>query len=382
MDANANPFVQNANSRAMVLANSISMRQQIYQETITNFVSGQAMQRNLPLRNVGMVKKLFITITATIAQAAAETLTKTTFGPSNFFSNVTFSDYANYQRINTTGWHLHMLASVKNRMVFGAAVTTDTPTGFGSSGPAIITAPTTITTAQTVTMTYEIPFAYSDSDLTGAVLANVVNANAYLAFTINPNLIVASGANPVQAMYQSSSADRGVMSSCTITVYQDYLDQLPQMNGQLVAPAIDLATVYGIYNTQLTGLAVNQDNPISYANYRRFLSTIAIYDNAGVLSTTSADINRWKLQAANMTNIFDVPPMLVKMEERKLIMDSFPIGSYYFSHRDKPIDTKVNGNMNLIMNPATVTGASSQILIGFEYLALLNQVAQAGSVLQ
>jgi hypothetical protein len=381
MDANANPFAVNMQNRALVLANSISMRQQIYQETITNFVVGQAMSRNIQLRNVGMVKRLYMTIQATVEQAAAETLTRTAFGPANFLSNITFSDYANYQRINTTGWHLHMLASVKNRAVFGGAFTSDTPTGFGSTVP-VISAPASITTAQTVYMVYEIPFAYSNDDLTGAVLANVVNANAYLNFTINPNIIVASAGNPVQAMYQSSTADRGAVSSINVAIYQDYLDQLPQMNGQLVGPAIDLATVYGIYNTQLTGLAVNMDNPISYANYRRFLSTITVYDNAGVLSTTGADVNRWKLQAANMTNIFDVPPWLVKMEERKLIMDNFPIGAYYFSHRDKPIDTKVNGNMNLLLNPASVTNSTSQCLIGFEYLALLNQVAQAGSVLQ
>lgn len=381
MDQNANPFAQNMQARQLVLANATPMRQIIAQETITNFVVGQAMTRNVPLRNVGMVKRLYLQITATVAQAASETLTRTAWGPANFISNFTFSDYANYQRINSTGWHLTSIATVKNRATFAAAFTTDTPMGFGSTVP-VISAPASITTAQTVNMMYEIPFAYSDTDLTGAVLANVVNANAYLQFTINPNIIVASTGNPVQAMYQSSSADRGAVSSITYTLYQDYLDQLPQANGQLIGPAIDLATVYGIYNTQLTGLAQNQDNPISYANYRRFLSTTCVYDNAGVLSTTGADINRWKLQAANMTNLFDVPPVMVKLEERKAIMDNFPIGSYYFSHRDRPIDTKVNGNMNLIVNPASVTNSTSQVLIGFEYLALLNQVAQAGSVLQ
>lgn len=379
--AEQNPFVANANARALVLANSVNMRQQIAQETITDFTPGNALTRNIPLRNVGMVKRLYLTIEATIEQSAAETLTRSAFGPANFLSNITFSDYANYQRINTTGWHLHFLASVKNRAVFGGAFTSDTPTGFGSVVP-VISAPATITTAQKVYMIYEIPFSYSDTDLTGAVLANVVNANAYLQFTINPDLIVATGANDVQAVYKSSTSARGKVSNITYTLYQDYLDQLPQIDGRLVGPAIDLATVYGIYNTQLTGLAVNADNPISYANYRRFLSTITVYDNDGVLSTTGNDINRWKLQAANMTNIYDVPPWLIKMEERKLIMDNFPIGSYYFSHRDKPIDTKVNGNMNLIINPASVTSARSQVLIGFEYLALLNQVAQAGSVLQ
>lgn len=382
MSPQINPYEQNAQARRAVLSMSVPMKQRIWSGTFNDYVAGNAKTFNIPLRNVGLVRRLYMVIRATIAQGAAETQNRTTFGPANFLSNFTFADYSNYQRINTTGWHLHMLASVKNRAVFGAAFTNDTPTGFGATVP-VISAPASITTAQTVNMVYEIPFAYSNDDLTGAVLANVVNANAYIQFTINPNLFVSSTGNPVQAMYQSSTAQLGVMSSYTIEIYQDYLDQLPEIQpGVLFLPAIDLQTNYGIYNTQMTGLAVNADNPISYTNYRRFLSTIAVYDNAGVLSPTGADVNLWKLQAANMTNIFELPPVMVKMEERKAIMDNFPIGSYYFSHRDKPIDTKVNGNMQLLLNPATVTSANSICLIGFEYFGLQNQLAQAGSVLQ
>lgn len=281
MSPQINPYEQNAQARRAVLSMSVPMKQRIWSGTFNDYVAGNAKTFNIPLRNVGLVRRLYMVIRATIAQGAAETQNRTTFGPANFLSNFTFADYSNYQRINTTGWHLHMLASVKNRAVFGAAFTNDTPTGFGATVP-VISAPASITTAQTVNMVYEIPFAYSNDDLTGAVLANVVNANAYIQFTINPNLFVSSTGNPVQAMYQSSTAQLGVMSSYTIEIYQDYLDQLPEIQpGVLFLPAIDLQTNYGIYNTQMTGLAVNADNPISYTNYRRFLSTIAVYDNAG-----------------------------------------------------------------------------------------------------
>ncbi len=380
-NAAPNPFQQNMMNRNAVLTRGVPMLQRIYSETITNYVNGSGMQRNIPIKNVGLARRLYIRVNGTVAQGAAETQSRTTFGPANFFSNVTFADYSNYQRINTTGWHLHMLATAKNKAVNAAAYTSDTPTGFGST-QALISAPASVTTVQPFAMLYEIPFAYSNDDLTGAVLANIVNANAYLSFTINPSLFVASTGNPTQAMYRSSTAQLGVMASVTIEIYQDYIDQLPMTpDGKMALPALDLSNVYGIYNTQVTGLAANSDNPINYTNYRRFLSTMAIYDNAGVLNA-GTDINTFKLQAANMTNIFDLPPAMIQFLSTRKIMGQFPLGSYYFDHREKPIDTVMNGNMQLLFNPSTVTNSTSTLLVGFEYIALLNQVAQAGSVIQ
>lgn len=385
--ADMSPLQMNAMARQAVIAGSTPMLQRIFDQTFTGYIAGQAMDFTCSLQNTGFIRRLYMVITATVGVGAAETQTLTTFGPANFLSNVTFQDYSNTQRINTTGWHLHMLASVKNRAVFGGAFTNDSPTGFGGTVP-VISAPASYTTAgQTINMLYEIPFAYSNDDLSGAILAQVTNAAAYIKCTVNPQLFVSSTGNPVSAVYKSSTATLGVMPSFRVQIFQDYLDQLPEVkgpNGQnvLFLPQIDMLTQYGIYNTQMTGIAANSDNPLSYVNYRRYLSTICVYDNAGVLSPTGADVNRWKLAAANQTNIFDLPPVMVKLRERMAIMDNFPIGSYYFSHRDKPIETVQNGNMQLLFNPATVTSSQSIVLVGFEYLGLQSQLAQAGSVLQ
>lgn len=371
----------NLQNRQLTLGTSIEMTQSIYKETINNYVSGNALSRNIPIKNVGLTKKLLVFITATVQQGAAETQTLTNFGPANIFSNVQFADYSNYVRINTTGWHLDAVATAKAKMPYASAYTTNNPVKTGGNYPVKV-APTTVTTAQTMNMVYEIPFAYTDDDLTGAILSQVLNANAYFSYTLNPNLFATSTGNPVQSVYQSSTAQLGAMPSITVEIYQIYLDQLPQQNGVMILPAIDLSNVYGLYNTSVSGIASNSDNPYNFTNYRQFLSTFVIYDNNGVLAA-GTDINRFKLQAANMTNIWDVSPVVAKtIFERKIIGDDFPVGSYYFDFRRKPISTSVNGNMQLLLNPSGVTNNNSQFLMGLEYIALLNQVAQAGSVLQ
>lgn len=380
--ADQNAMPTNMAYRNLVIQTATKMKQLVSTETIASWTPGSFVQRNIAIKNVGLTTKLYLQISVTIAQAAAETLTRTTFGPANLISNLTFADYSNYQRINTTGWHLDALATARAKMPFATAYTTSNPIATGSIFN-VKSAPASITTAQTVYMIYEIPLAYSDANLQGAVLSQVLNGNAYLSFTINPNMIVASTGNPVQAVYQSSTAGNiGVVTNFTWTLYQEFYDQLPQdqKSGALMLPANDLSYVYGVYNTDMSGIAVSSDNPYSFTNYRAFMSVFAIYDNAGVLNA-GTDMNRMKLIAANMTPIFDLSPEMVKLFERKIIGDDFPLGSYYFDFRDKPITTSQNGNMQLMFNPKVVTSNASVFHLGLEYLAELNQVAQAGSIL-
>lgn len=370
----------NAANRIGVIQTCPRIRQMLTSEIIGNVANGTPITRNIPLRNVGLTTKLYMYISFTLAQSAAETLTLQNFGPSNILSNITFADYTNYQRINTTGWHMDALATARAKMPFASAYTTSNPVKTGANYN-VKSAPTTITTAQTIYMMYEIPFAYSEQNLQGAIMSQVVNGNAYFQFTINPAIVAASGANPVQSVYQSSTAATGTITNFQYSIMQEYYDQLPQnAAGQFLVPALDLQWVYGIYNTDVSGIAVNSDNPYSFINYRQYLSAFAIYDNAGVLNA-GTDINRFKLLSANMLPLFDYFPQYQKLFERKIIGDDFPTGSYYFDFRDKPIATNQNGNMQLIFNPSVVTSSASVFHLGLEYLGQLNQVAQAGSVL-
>lgn len=372
----------NAAARSAVLGVSIDMMQQIASVVTTNYVAGQPSQLNIPIRNVGLIKRFFVEVVATVSQGGAETQTLTRFGPANVFSNITLTDLSNQARINTTGWHLHNLATVRRQLAFGAAFTNDSPCSIGSNYN-VIKAPASVTAAAPLYMCYEIPVSYGDQDLRGAIYANVVNATMNLQLTINPNFFVVAGADPVLAVYQSSTAQLGKVTSITVNVYQNYLDQLPRdQNNNVVLPQIDLATVYLLNNTNVTGLGVGADQAIPYANFRNFLSTFLIYDNNGVLNAGS-DINYMTLQTANYTNVFKYDPMLSALQTRTKINDDFPPGMYYFDHRMRPISTVQYGNMQLIVNPSQVNSAGgSMFLIGYESLAMTNMITQAGSLYQ
>ena len=77
----------------------------------------------IQLRNVGLVKRLVVEIAATISAGATSVQTLSALGLANLISNVTFIDLGNNTRINSTGWHLNLVSSVKRRRVFCAAVT-------------------------------------------------------------------------------------------------------------------------------------------------------------------------------------------------------------------------------------------------------------------
>jgi len=376
------PRQQNMMNRQLVLQNAINEWLPIYTQT---FTSGPGTVINVPLRNVGLVKRLVVEINGTLNVGASETQSQTRFGISNFLSNVTLTDLSNQTRINTAGWHLHMLATAKRQFAFGAAFTSDSPINIGSNFQVIQAPASYSASGQTFRMFYEIPVAYGDMDLRGAIYANVVNATFNLQMTVNPNFFVASTADPALAVYRSSSAQLGSLPTFTVTVFQNFLDQIPILNGKVVLPALDLGTAYLLNNTSVSSLVQNQDNPIPYANFRDFMSTIAVYDNNGYTTAPiGSDVAYWSLQSANYTNILKYDPYMASLLTRWIISDDFPAGNglctYYFDHRNRPISTIQFGNMSLILNPANVQSATSAVYIGYEALAYINQITQAGSL--
>lgn len=335
------------------------------------------------VRNVGLVKRLVLQFTATItAGSGALTLTKN--GLANFVSNVTFYDLGNNQRINTTGWHLTAISSAKRKRVFGAAVTTDTPLGYGNVNNRVMYAPPSIAASGTTEVDFvlEIPFVKNDMDLRGAIFADVTQATMQVQVTINPNMFVANTADPTLAVYQSASAVLGTLSGLTVQMYQNYLDALPRnpQNGAPILPAIDLGTAY-LLNATASGLPVaNQDNGISFINAREYESVAFIYDNNGVQNVNGSDINYVSLQSANFTNILNLNGKMLGLMQRNILGDDFPAGMYYLDFRHRPINTNQYGNMQLVVNPATVGGSGAVILLGWEAYAIIGLVNQGGSL--
>lgn len=371
--------LQQANmaARTMVVQRGLNMWQSIASGTVATPLSNNVV--NVPIRNVGLVKRLVIELQATLIRSAAETLTRTKWGPANFLSNVVLTDLNNQQRINTAGWHLHALATARRQMAYGAAFQNDSPVQIGSN-MLVISAPQNVgAVSQTIRMFYELPISYGDYDLRGAIYANVVNATMNLQMTINPNFVCSSTADPTLAVYQSNGTDLGTLGSVAYTIYQNYLDQVPMSNSGPILPLMDLSTAYLLTNTSVTGLTAGQDFPIPLANFRDFMSVFAIYDNTKVLNP-GTDMNYVGLQSANFTFITKTDPFMAALLTRNLIGDDFPDGTYYFDFRNKPVATIQYGNMQLILNPSAVTDATANILLGYETLALINQVTNAGSL--
>lgn len=388
------PAQINAQARALINALAVPREQIIFSQAFAASGAANISQTqpvvNVSPRMVGLIRGFIVKVAATITNGSAVQIDLADFGPSNLFSQIQFQDLQNNTRIQTSGIFLAALNTAKQRRPWASSLIRQTgfayPVNYGDNMSGQISAPATIPAGDSavVTMWYYVPLAYSEKDLRGAVYANVVNATMQLNFTFNTQPVVDNGADATLALYQgdvAGSTALAVISAATVTVYQDYLDQLPVGQAGVILPPLDLATIYDIKNTLLTAIVANQDFPVQYANFRDFLSTFAIYVNtaAGGLRGNGSDINYWALQSANFTNVWKRNPDRIATMVRNLMQVDPPPGMYYFSSRERPISTQQYGNMELVLNASTA-GTGAYLLMGFESFAMLNNVVGAGSL--
>jgi len=392
--ANLSPANINQIARAAIKARAVKMTQQVFGATYsasgTSNISQTQPVVNVIPRNVGLILGFWVKVSSTITNGSGVTIDLTDFGPANLFTQIQFNDLNNNTRIQTTGWHVAFINSVKARRPFASALVNTTgfvdPINFGANWTQQISAPASINAANsgTVIMWYWVPLSYSDSDFRGSVYANVVNATMQLNLTFNPTPVVANGTDSTSAIYVGASGGPtalAVISAATVTVYQVYLDQLPTGPGGVLLPILDLATIYELKNTSVTAITPNQDFPIQYSNFRDFLSTTLIYVNTGSSGArgVGADINYLALQSANFTNIWKIEPALSAIMTRNHLQTDLPPGTYYFGSREKPISTVQYGNMQLIIN-ALIANTGAYALLGYEDFALVQTLSMAGSL--
>jgi P3 major capsid protein len=384
----------NALQRAAVLRNAVEMTQQVASIVVASPAAGNNTFNFQP-RYVGLLKRFILEISGTAISNTAPA-SATVYGLSKLISNLQFTDLNNNVRINTDGVHLTILKQVKQREVALSAlpvstVSTDAmlagqfvASGASPNFPVIVyPAAPAITTGTAFRAVFEIPLAYSDEDLRGAIYLNVVNATAQLAVTLNPNAFSANAATDTSGSAWASGANPpGVLSNVTMTLYQVYLDQLPVGQNGVVLPTLDLSTVYELKTTNLTGQSANTDFPYPYANFRDFLSTIVQFNSTGATAgmKNGSDINYFSLTSANFTNIWKIDPLLAAQKIREILGCDLPLGTYYFSHRKKPLSTLQYGNLQLMLNPASVTAGLAYQNVYVEDFALVNALTQAGSL--
>lgn len=373
---------QNDQAQALVLQVARPMIQPTLAQSVPGNNTAQGQTITFNLNNVGLQTKITVGVTGTITAAAGENLRKTPWGLANIFTQVVLTDLSNIQRINTTGLHLFALASLRNRGAFGAAFLNDSPVQMGSNFQ-VMDGPTAVAPGAVVPFTFffELPLAYHDNDLRGAIYSNVTNAQWRLQLTVNPNFIAGSGAtDTLFNAYQASTAvPLSTLSNFKVTVYQHYLDQLPRgSNGQPIVPLFSLSWNYLIINTVSTGMVATQDFPVQYANFRTFLSTIAIFDNGGTFNAGS-DVNYVAIQVANQTYLERLDPFMSSLRTRNMIGDDYPAGTYVFDHRRWPIVTDQFGNTQFVLNASQVNNAANLQMM-YEMLSIQNQAVNAGSL--
>src|ERR1041385_4132244 len=158
------PRVLNYNARQLILNTAIDLWLPIASGTITTGVGSVV---NIPGRNIGLVKRFLIKLSAPVTPSA-QNQTLGPFGPAALLSNVQLTDLNGQVRVNTPGWHLQAVSTAKRRRIFGAAFTSDTPFGYGNNFTSVMNAPATLTGgagASTVYATFEVPVSYTDHDL-------------------------------------------------------------------------------------------------------------------------------------------------------------------------------------------------------------------------
>src|ERR1700730_3214015 len=218
--AAAQAFAANLSIRKAWLNSSAPLIQAVAFAAPT-YTQGSATTVNLLGSATGLIRKFYLVVTGTLTTGAGTMNANQPFGMANLLSNITFTDLNTRVRHNTTGAHMHMIQAARRGWIPGMALMsgamTDSnqayvnavgasygginwgvqglgtaatwpPTGFlANSAPNLVT-----TVAKNFQWTWEIPVAYTDTDLRGCIWANQVTANNLLSCTINPNFFAST----------------------------------------------------------------------------------------------------------------------------------------------------------------------------------------------
>jgi hypothetical protein len=391
------PQQQDAIATRAILASAVDRIQNVATQQVFPASNPQLLIQPI---NVGLIKRFIIVVTGHIANSGAVPISLTDYGLANIFGQggVQYIDLNNYLRVNTSGAHLSQLSSAKRRRSFAATVQDDTP---GSITPTFLSKMLNVPPAywgvfqgnQTIAggasgafrAVFELPLAYTDDDFRGAIWANVLNAVQQLTLTFNQQAVTADPSDDTFAVYHGAAGAAGSITDAVVTVYQEYLDQLPKAQGPngvtTILPALSLSTVYELKSTIFTNIPPNQEFFIPYANQRSFISTFATFNNDGTAAgrTPGTDVNYWALVSANSTYIWKLDPLTCAQRSREHLTTDNPYGTYYFPTRRHNLATLQFGNLQLTLNALNSTPAG-YVNVMWEDFALQNTLQSGASL--
>lgn len=346
--------------RQALLASAPAMR-----KNLGSFTGGTAGgNTRIKLFNVGITTRIVLDVTMTIDIGTA-TATVSPKAPFNLISRAKLTDFDGTDRVNASGYQLWALSCVRRRQAVGYN---------NGSQTAVLTSPVVPTatgTSQTFRFQLEIPLAYDPrSDLRGALLTQTAVGEAWLSLDWN-SLLVQNGND--DAVYNGAGTTTVALSSgttITVNAFQEFL--LPQAlsNGQVPLPTLDLMTVYEINGALRSSdnIAANQEKLFNYPNLRSVIGFYANFINNGVMNAAPTDISKFRL-IANGNNVFNEWLATDKLFEQRIFMldgSDLRKGTYFYEHRQKPIETALFGNVQAGITPSSVSGTNTNFEVCFE----------------
>ncbi len=363
----------NLAQRGIVVAQSKFQRKMTYAGAV-NPAENRKLVRQV--RNVGLITGQMVRVQFTIRNPSTTlTLRPTIWGGFNLLKNVKFVDFSNVTRIDISGRFLNHLNTVRGGRGFGAAEQYPFVADYGQNNnrlqylPEI--PPETTVTAFAV---FWVPASYSDTDLTGAVWANVTSANAYLELDfpsdaeISTTATAGNGQAADKAAYYGGAA---VVQGIQVEIVQHHYDQIPTANGLYIVPTQDLQNVYELKSTRYTdGFVAGGEVKIQFPTGRSYLSVACNALNGPGVAHEGEWFERIKLEQANSYEYFDLPPDYFAFDSRRRIGLDSPIGMIHYETRSTPIVPEATGNLELMfkVKSGITIDPSAQIETAFEAL--------------
>ncbi len=345
---------QNLQDRATLLRNGVPTTANL--GTFGPFTLGQSTQ--IKLRNVGVITRLRVRLTAAMTITAA--MTASPLGPYGIINTLSTSDYNSTKRFNTSGVLLKLLNDTRLGRPY-------LPTGQGLVDTAQVSVPLT-TAGGTLQFEIEVPIARDRmQDLTGALLAQTVVGEQFLNLTFASSFV-----GDVLSPYTAGTA---TTSGIYVTVLQDYISPQPDATGKTALPWIDLNTVYefnAVYRSS-DSITSGGQKFIDYPNVRNVLSHPFIFVDNGVLTVNGTDIQDLILVANGNTHLREADPLFNRAEIRNRLGGDWPAGCYFYSHRGNPIQTNIYSQVQSKIDfAASAQATNSYIHYGFEATYMLN----------
>lgn len=352
----AQAMQQNILLRQQLLGSAPSMR-----KNLGAFTGIQGGTTRIKLFNVGVTTRILLDVSMQYDVVTAS-VSPTLKAPFNVMNRVKLTDFDGTDRVNSSGYQLFVLNSVRRRMQYGY--------NNGSAIP-VLTSPTTgsglVGAARQLNFQIEIPLAFDpQSDLRGALLTQTAVGEAYINIDWNNVLVSATG--DADAVFSSATGSLANVSF-NVSAFQEYL--LPQtINGQVPLPTFDLMTVYEFAGAlkSADNIAVNSEKLFNYPNVRSVIGAYFNFVNGGVLNPATTDVAKFRV-IANGNNVLKEYNARDKLFEQRIYMvdgsDLRP-GTYFEPTRQKPIETALFGNVQYGITPLVVNAGNTYYEVAFE----------------